>query len=87
LQIAQSGKVDVGLKQAAVRDVSGNGFNLECLDRLVQLQEAILGAMKRAPDLVEAGPGPGADEILKRSKWIGRLLDNRSRDGRQIEIL
>ena len=63
-------EIDVGLEKAAIWDVSRNCFELQCFVRLVELQEAILGSMKRAPDLVESVPLPGAAEAGKRPERI-----------------
>lgn len=54
LKIGQAVQINVSLKQVSIWDVSRNCIELQCLNRLVQLQEAILGSMKRAPDMVEA---------------------------------
>jgi hypothetical protein len=53
LQIPDAVQIDVGLKETAIGNVTRDFIELQ---GLVQLQEAVLAAVKRAPDLVEAAP-------------------------------
>ncbi len=87
LQIPDAMQIDVVLQEAAIWNVARNLIELERLDGLVQFQEAVLAAVKRPPDLVEAAPLPGADEIGQRPQRVWLRVGNASRNGSQIEIL
>ena len=70
LQIAHAVQIDVDLKEAAIGNVARNCLEFERLDGLVQLQEAVLRAMERPPDLVEAAALPGARQQRQRSEQL-----------------
>jgi hypothetical protein len=57
LQIPDAMQIDVGLKEAAIGNVTRDFVELQGPHGLVQLQEAVLAAVKRPPDqVVEAVP-------------------------------
>src|SRR5437016_5819175 len=70
LEISDAMQIDVGLKEAAVGNVARDGVEFERLDRFVELEEAVLRAVKRPPDLVEAAALPGADQAGQRSERV-----------------
>ena len=67
-------QIDVGLKQTAIWNVARDQIELERLKRLIQLQEAVLNAMKRPPNLVEAATLPGPDKTGQWTKGVRRCV-------------
>jgi hypothetical protein len=65
LQLPDVVQIDVGLKETAIGNVTRDFIELQ---GLVQLQEAVLAAVKRPPDLVEAADRPAAPAGLVASR-------------------
>src|SRR5471032_1018215 len=80
LQITYSMQIYVSLKQAAIWNISGDYFELERLHRLVELEEPILAAMKRTPNLIESASLPDPYELVDRRERVRRQLRDLSRN-------